>query len=480
MTFDFMNPALLIAAPLLAAFIAVMIKKIDKVLLSLAVLFNLGVVVLSAIGYSNPIVYAIGGFKPPFGISLVLDGYSLFGVVLLNVVFALMVFMSFKQIGKYTVVLLISLAALNGIILTGDLFNLFVFIEIAAIAAYIMTTMNKGFKHTFNYLILGTLASGLYLFGIVIIYNIFGTLNIADLKAVIGGTTYAAMALPLVFIFVGLSVEAKLIPFSGWVKGVLKNANGLVGALIVSSYAAAVLLMFGRLITSIFVLSNGLKIAFTIVAVITLTLAEASAFSKRNLREILLFSSIAQSGLVVVLFLNGLVLTAVLVLANNVISKLVMFTISAKFAEDTGSDGIYDLKGIFSKYRCLGIGFTVSAMSMVGLPLFFGFVAKANVLIGLMQRGNIWLPILILLVSVFEGIYFIRILTNLWNAGEEGKLAKLEDIKDFELKNYVKIGIVALIIGVLIIAAGILPIQDIQKYFNSDFLSLLSNSIGGV
>ena len=64
--------------------------------------------------------------------------------------------------------------------------------------------------------------------------------------------------------------------------------------------------------------------------------------------------------------------------------------------------------------------------------------------------------------------------------GFVNKLAKLEDIKDFELKNYVKIGIVALIIGVLIIAAGILPIQDIQKYFNSDFLSLLSNSIGGV
>jgi len=425
------NPALLIAVPLLLSFIAAMFKKIDKDLLSIAVVLNLGYSVYSAIIYSGKLVYEIGGFKPPFGISLVVDGYALVGMVLLNAVFALMVLMNANKIGKYAIVLLVSLASLNGIVLTGDLFNLFVFMEIAAIAAYIMTAMNKGFKHTFNYLVLGTLASGLYLFGIIVVYNLFGTLNIMDLSAKIGGVAYAAMALPMVFIFVGLSVEAKLLPFSGWVKGVLKSANGLVGSLILSAYATAVLLMFGRLLNSVFVFDGGLLVAFSAIAVLTLVLAEASAFSSKNIREILLFSSIAQSGLVVVLFVYGLILPAVLVLANNVISKLVLFTISAKMAEDTGSDKISDLKGIFSQYKCLGIGFTIPAMSMVGLPLFFGFIAKANVLIALMQGGNIWLPIVLLLVAVVEGAYFIRILTSLWNAGEEGKLTKSEDVKDY-------------------------------------------------
>jgi formate hydrogenlyase subunit 3/multisubunit Na+/H+ antiporter MnhD subunit len=480
MDFNIINPALLIAVPLLFAFIAIMMKKADKVVLSLAVILNVCYSIYSALIYSGTVVYEIGGFKPPFGISLVVDGYALIGMILLNVVFALMVLMNFRLIGKYATVLLVSLASLNGIILTGDLFNLFVFLEISAIAAYIITAMDKGFKHTFNYLVLGTLASGLYLFGIIVIYNLFGTLNIADLSAKVGGVAYAAMTLPMVFIFAGLSVETKLLPFSGWVKGVLKNANGLIGSLIVSAYATAMLLMFGRLLNSVFVFEGGLLVAFSAIAVLTLVLAEASAFASRKLREVLLFSSIAQSGLVVVLFINGLILPAVLVLANNVISKLVLFTMSAKFANDTGSDKIYELKGIFTQYKCLGIGFTISAMSMVGLPLFFGFIAKANVLIALMQGGNIWLPIVILLVAVVEGIYFIRILTNLWNAGEEGKLSKLEDVKDFGLKNYITIGIVALIIGLFIIAAGILPIENIQKYFDAEFLSLLSNTIGGV
>lgn len=477
-----MNPALLIAVCLLAAFSALIFKKIDKIILFAVVLFNLVYSIVTAFMYENPIVYEIGSFRPPFGISLVVDNYSLIGIVLLNVIFSLIVLLCFKLIDKYSVVLLISLAALNGIILTGDLFNLFVFLEIGAVAIYILTAMNKGYKHSFNYLILGSLASGLYLFGIVILYNLFGTLNINHIKELIGLTSYPiakTLALPMILIFIGLSVEAKLIPFSGWVKGVLKNANSLVGALIVSAYSTAILLVFGRLINTIFVMTDGLKIAFTIIAVITLTLAEFSAFSKRNLREILLFSSIAQSGLIVVLFINGLIMPAILVLVNNVISKLVLFILSAKIAKETGTDNINELNGVFARHKIMGLGFTAAAMSLIGLPFFFGFVAKASALIAVFESGNMWLPALILAVSIVEGVYIMRILANLWNTGKEGETAKISSLKDFEIKDYKLTAIVAVSIGVVIIIAGIIPIIGIKEFLSSDFLSFIISSIGG-
>ena len=243
-----MNPVLLIAIPLLAAFVSVILKKIDKVILMLAALFNTALSIYIAVQYVAPTVYTIGGFKPPFGISLYLDNYAMVGIVLINLVFVLTVLLSNQSLGKYSTVVIISMAALNGMVLTGDLFNLFVFMEIGAIAAYILTTMNKGFKHTFNYLVLGTLASGLFLFGIAVIYNLFGSLNLADIKGMIDMQSYSianVMVLPSVLLFAGLSVEAKLLPFSGWVRGVLKDSNSLVGTLIVSAYAAAILLVFG-------------------------------------------------------------------------------------------------------------------------------------------------------------------------------------------------------------------------------------------
>ena len=478
-----MIPVLLIAVPLLAAFISVIFKKIDKIVMALAISFNIVYSILFAVLYSGPITYAIGGFAPPFGISLVIDGYSLVGIILLNVAFGFVVLMGSKRIGKYGVPLAISLAALNGVVLTGDLFNLFVFIEVAAIAVYIMTTQSKKLKHTFNYLIIGTLASGLLLFGVVIIYNIFGTLNIADIQGRIAESPVSlqgVMVLPLVFIFAGLSVEAKLIPFSGWVRGVLKNSNSLVGPLILSCYAAAVLFVFGRLTGTIFVMSEGLKIALTVVAVATLVLAEFSAYSKKNLKEVLLFSSIAQAGLAVALFLNGLTVAGVLVVVNNVVSKMILFTLAAKIGSDTGTDKISDLKGIFSKYKLLGLGFTVAAMSLIGLPLFFGFAAKAKALVALFGAGNWWLPAIILLVSVVEGIYMIKILTTLWNTGKEGELPDNEGAKKFKLDGYVKVSVVALVIGAIIVAAGIYPIINIEEFLGSDILSFLSNSMGGV
>jgi len=483
MTFNSTLVILLIAVPLAAAFLGVLIKKISKLFLAVAVGFNVGAALILAIEYVKPIIYTVGGFKPPFGISLVLDEYALIGILLLNIVFALIAVVSCKYIKKYEVVLSVALAALNGIILTGDLFNLFVFMEIAAITAYILTTMNKGFKYTFNYLVLGTLGSGLFLFGIAILYNMFGSLNIQHIQGLQMSLSYPiakSLALPLVLIFVGLSVEAKLLPFGGWVKGVLKNANPLVGALIASAFATAVLFAFGRLMNSIFVLTDGLKIALAVVAVATLVLAEFSAFSKRNLREILLFSSIAQSGLAVALFLHGLTNAAVLVIINNVVSKLVLFTISAKIADDNGTDKLSELKGIFVKNKLLGFGFSVAAMSLIGLPLFFGFVAKVNALTALFAIDNIWLPLVILLVSVVEGAYVVRILTTLWNTGDEGELAKANDAKTYKLTNKVRLVIIIMIVAIVIIAGGIIPIVHMEDFMNFDVFSFLATGMGGV
>jgi multicomponent Na+:H+ antiporter subunit D len=477
-----MNPVLFIAIPLLAAFISVMFKRAAKIIMSVALLFNVVYSIVTAFLLNDPIFYEIGGFRPPFGINLLLDNYALIGLVLLNVVLGLIILLNFEKIEKYAVVVCVSIAALNGMILTSDLFNLFVFMEIAAITAYIFTTINKGFKHTFNYLILGTLASGLFLFGVIIIYNILGTLNILHVKSIIGASPYYyknALVLPLILIFVGLSVEAKLLPFSGWVKGVLKNANGLVGSLIAAAYSTAILIVFGRLIASIFVFSDALMITVTVIAVATLVLAEFSAFSKRNIREILLFSSIAQSGLVVVLFLMGLYLPALLVLVNNVVSKLIMFSLAGKIAEKTGTDNIYELKGIFAKYKAVGVGFSIAAMSLIGLPMFFGFVAKANTLISLFQSDNIWLSILILLVGVVEGVYIMRILTNLWNTGEEGQLAKMSDVKEYDLGKIKMVGFIVVLLGIIILIIGILPLADIRGFLDNGIIKYLTNGLGG-
>jgi len=197
------NSIFMIVIPLIFAFLSVMMKKQSKILLLIASLINVGIVFFLEKGQ-----VIIGGFKTPFGISLVVDNYSYFAVILLNVIFLLGIVLSFDLIGKYATVLLTALAGINGMILTGDLFNLFVFLEIVAISAYILSSASKKYEHTVNYLVLGSIGSVFYLLGIVLIYSMVGSLNMMDLSTKLTSLTDLQLYVPIILIFIGLAVEA--------------------------------------------------------------------------------------------------------------------------------------------------------------------------------------------------------------------------------------------------------------------------------
>ena len=422
------NPVLLIVIPLLSAFLCLIHKKVKPYLLGFAVLFNLALLAFLEKGS-----YTIGGYEPPFGINLSLDSYSFIGVVLLNLLFAIALAMNAKESIPHAPILAVTLAALNGMILTNDLFNLFVFMEITAIAAFVLSSQAKKYSHSFQYLVIGSLGSSFFLLGVILLYTIFGTLNMADLTmiyltSVVPGAQVdpVALTLPVLLIFIGLGVESKLFPFNAWVKGVYGHAGALVGALFASPFALTILLVFGRLFNWVLPMSEGLRTVFLFLAVITLLFGEFAAYSKRSIREVLLYSSIAQAGLVVLLFLSGLVLPALAQLISNVVSKLILFSVAGTLADTTGSDEIDALGGVFQKNKWMGFGFTVASLSIMGLPIFYGFFSKLNVLFGLFLTNHYILPAIILFATLVEGVYFVRMLAKLWNPGEEGKEAKTE------------------------------------------------------
>lgn len=469
------NPVILIVIPLLAAFLSIIFKKLNKIFLGLALLINTASLLFMSKGD-----YIIGGFKPPFGINLVLDTYSFIGVILLNLLFAIAVIMSFEKAAKYAPVLIIGLGGLNGMVLTGDLFNLFVFMEITAIVAYILSAVSKRYKYSLNYLIIGSVGSSLFLFGTIVLYGIFGTLNMADMAGTIMQNDIASstLLLPILMIFIGLAVEIKLIPFNGWAQGIFGNADGLVGPILASPFVLAILFIFGRLFNSVFYITGSLKAILLTIAVLTLVLGEFAAYSKKSLREILLFSSIAQSGLVVIMFLTGLIMPAILQLISNVVSKLVLFTVAGTVAETAGTDQISDLRGIFKKYKLIGFGYTVATLSLIGLPLFYGFYAKLNILLSLFMTSNYWLPAIILFAALIEGIYFLRMLVQLWNPGQEGEESKDEDSSDLSISFNIMQSVFIPFTALLIIAAGIIPFTLQSTVLNGMGYSIIGNLPG--
>lgn len=450
-----MEPILLIAIPLLLAFISILMKKAGKYLLLGALLFNLILSVTLKTG-----TYIIGGFKPPFGISLVVDDYSFYSLIFLNVFFALTIVLALSYAEKISGILLVGLAGLNGMLLTGDLFNLFVFLEIASIAAYLIVASSKKFLATFNYLVVATVGSSFYLLGVVFLYAQYGSLNMAAVgnAMTVGGVS----AVPVIFIFIGLGVEVKLVPMNGWVKGVLKEANPLTGPMIASVYAGVMLMVFGRIFSHVLVLDSRLKLAFSIIALITMLLGEASAFSSKKLREMLLYSSVAQSGVAALLFINGLVAPAMMVVLANVAVKFIMFMIAGHMAL-SGTDDIHALRGIFKKNPLNGLAFSISGLSLIGLPMFFGFAVKMNVLLNLFKADLWWMPIIILLASLVEGAYIISALVILWNPGHEGQLSTEAEDGVYSYPIAQSVCLLTVLLSLCLLVLGFAPSQVVDK-----------------
>ena len=409
-----MSAILLIAVPLLAAFLSILAKKIAPYLLLAVGVFNLIVLFLVPQG-----IIIIGGFDQPLGITLLLDTYSLLALAVINALITVIAFLNLKEFDKFSAILLLAMASLNGLVLTNDLFNLFVFLEISGIAAYLITTSNKKPVKTFHYLILGAVGSSLFLFGVVILYAMFGTLNMVDLLDKITATTHRKeLVLPFTMMFIGLGVEAKLLPFNSWVKGVLGKSNTMSGPMIGAVYFAAIGFVLGRYMNNLFILSNSLMLVITILLAAGIIIGEAMAFSASKAREILLFSSIAQASIVALLFANGVIVWAAFYLIAAALSKTVLFLVVNKATKEVGSDEMSKLQGLFSNNIVVGDAATLATLSVMGLPLLVGFVIKLNFLTQLASAGQIWLIVVILIASVVEGIYFVRMLVKLWYKGE--------------------------------------------------------------
>lgn len=437
---------LLIVLPLLLSFLSMIFKASKKMMLFIGAVIN--VAILFTLQYGT---YNIGGFTAPYGINLVLDSWSFVGVALVNTMFLLSLLANAKRIEEHSPVLLTLLAGVNGMILTGDLFNLFVFIEITTISAYILSIQSGKYIHTFNYLILGSVGSGLYLLGVILLYGNFGSLNILDISVQAAGNG-SVLLLPFLLMFVGLSVEVKLFPFNGWVKGIYQNANGLVGTVLASVVASAALFAMGRIIGSVLFASERMLSLILFIAVVTLISGEFSAFKGKTIREILLYSSIGQSGLVTILLASGLAFPALLILLNNAISKMVMFSVTD---EISFKDAPYEaLKGTFNTHRVLGLGFTIASFSLIGLPLFLGFYAKLNTLIGLFEV-NMLLPAIILTITVIEGAYLIKLNIALWHPGVEGESVYVLEPKTVST-NKGMVAVVALL-AIVIVFTGLRP-----------------------
>jgi multicomponent Na+:H+ antiporter subunit D len=374
--------------------------------------------------------YAVGDWAPPWGIELRLDALGAFVLLFVSGIGAVVATFAPRSLSReipedrqylFLAAYLLCLTGLLGIASTGDLFNLFVFLEISSLSSYALISLGRerrALVAAFQYLVMGTIGATFYLIGVGLLYQVTGTLNMADaaarLAAVAGvRTTLVAFA----FLTVGLGLKMALFPLHLWLPNAYTYAPSVVSAFLAATATKVSIYVLLRVVFCVF----GARFAFESVgldrvllplALAAVFLASAVAIFQSNVKRLLAYSSLAQIGYMVL----GVSLTSVqgltagiVHLFNHALTKGGMFLAMGCIAWSVGSVEIGDLRGIGRRMPWTMTAWTLGGLGLIGVPLTVGFVSKWYLVSAALESGAWPLAVAVLVSSLLALAYVWRV-----------------------------------------------------------------------
>lgn len=414
---------LVIVLPLLAAFLLPVLARVSRpagqALGPLVLLAMIGLVAGSWLSLgATPVSVAIGGFLPPLGINLYLDGLALlFALAVPVMTLLLWPWGDDEQAVRRQTLTLVLAASTSGLAVSGDLFNLYVFYELSAVASYGLAADRgtaAGHAAAFRYLVMSSLGSTLALVGIALIYLSTGTLNLAQLATLhgeLGGPVGLAAFLCLL---VGYGVKAELFPLNAWVPEVYAAASRRLAGLLAGLVSKLAVLVVLRLLVLLFPDAPAHE-ALLLLGTLGVLTGELAAWRASDLARMLGWSSIGQLGLVFIAFsisgTTGIVAGLALAL-HHLVAKPALFLLAERWGG--GLDG---LRGAARRSPFAGVLFVLFALSLVGVPPLPGFWAKFLLLSGLSAQGGsaqMLALAVVLVTTVVEANYLMRVAARLY------------------------------------------------------------------
>ena len=420
-----MSPALLLAVPVLGAFVLPSLHRASPFASRVAgpLILVVQVALVAALWQQavvhGPLVIELGGLPAPMGIAWQADQLGLLWCGAL----ALLALVLWPREGhdpnRAATLTLLLVGAGSGLALSADLFNLFVLYELTALASFgLVVSQGTGAQAaaTLRFLLLGATGSALALLGIALIYAATGTLNLAQLAQVTPG----AMSDPLVLtafalLLAGLGVKAELFPLNTWVPEVYGAASPRVAGLLAGAVSKLALLVVLRLLTTIFA-DTGAAMVLLGVAAVTVLAGELAAYRAQDLRRMLAYSSIGQLGLMALAFSvsNPTGIAAGLALGlHHLLVKPALFVMIADWPRRRPQT-----RGLAAGAPWSAAAFVLLALSLVGVPPLPGFWAKLVLLQALLGTGGgpyAAAAALVLVITVVEAGYLIPLARQLYS-----------------------------------------------------------------
>jgi NADH-quinone oxidoreductase subunit N len=371
------------------------------------------------------------------GSLLVLDTFgSTFSAIVLLAGLAVVLlahgYLARLRVQREELYVLVACAVLGALVLTQatHFASLFLGLEtlsvsLFALVGYLSRTP-RGIEAGLKYLVLASVSSAVLLFGLALVYAGTGTLELGRLAQVmIGAEPTSLTSAGAALVLVGFGFKLALVPFHLWTADVYQGAPAPVTTLVATVSKAGAMAALIRFVSAFGAPAGSTPgKVLALLAAASMIMGNLLALRQNNVKRLLAFSSIAQLGYVVVAFLAGGragVEAATFYLAAYVITLVGAFGTLAALSDAEGEpETLADLRGLFWDRPLVAGVLTACLLSLAGIPVTAGFVAKFYVLTATVDAA-LWTLVLVLVITSVVGLfYYLRVIVAMLTPAVDG------------------------------------------------------------
>ena len=333
---------------------------------------------------------------------------------------------------EFFILLLSAVLGMYFLISSGSLLMFYLSLELATIpvAALANFDLHKKISSeaSMKMILSSALSSGVLLFGISLIYGATGTINFAEIPALLDGTGVQILA--FVFLFTAFAFKLSIVPFHLWTADVYEGSPIAVTSFLSVISKGSIAFILLTTLYKVFAPMHELWYNMVmLLSIITMIVGNLFALRQQNIKRFLAFSSIAQVGFILVgISSNSIQGTASVVyfVLVYVFSNLAAFGVAGAISQYSGKERIEDYRGLYQANPFISWILALALFSLAGIPPTAGFFGKLFLITAGASKGNYFFITVAALNMIISLYYYLRVIRAVFMDSIEEPIGKIK------------------------------------------------------
>jgi len=339
---------------------------------------------------------------------------------------------SHRQVPEFYMLLLATLVGFFFMISAGNLLMFYLGLELSTIPLAALSSFDlekrRSSESGMKFILSAAFSSALLLFGISLLYGATGTLDFDTMPQRLDGSALQLFA--FILILSGFAFKISAVPFHLWTADVYEGSPVTVTAYLSVISKGAVFFVFVQVLYSVFkpLEGNWYRILI-LLSVGSMVVGNLFALRQDNLKRLLAFSSIAQSGFILAGVIGGSrtgEASVIYFILVYLFSNLGAFGVVSLISAQTGKESVSDYKGLYTNNKLLSWVMAISLFSLAGIPPTAGFFGKFFLLMAGAGKGNyvfIGIAALNMVISLY---YYLRVIKAIFMDSQPRPMGRLK------------------------------------------------------